>query len=248
MRRGHRRVEHKRVRRRVRPLLAGRRPKQAGSLVAAGEHPLHHRAPLAQRRGGGGRSGSAVAAPAAAAAAPATTAAAAASAAPPVTAAPGCARGGGVCRAEADGLGREDQPPDVLPRRLGRVDRPQQLRAARLGPQQPHEHHGGERGEQQRPRAETSTGEAGGGRMRGARKEDRERTRPRLGRAAAEKTAERDWRVERRGGDQTAPTRGRAPRRAGRMHGGCAGAAEAWGREGRERQQACKQRAPGCGK
>ena len=66
------------------------------------------------------------------------------------------------------------------------------------------QHHGGERGEQQRPRAETSLGEAGGGRVRVARKEDRERTRPRLGRAAAEKTAERDWRVERRGGDQTA--------------------------------------------
>ena len=37
-------------------------------------------------------------------------------------------------------------------RRLGRVDRPQQLRAARLGPQQPHEHHGGEHGEDEERR------------------------------------------------------------------------------------------------
>mmetsp|Transcript_18217 Transcript_18217/g.57495 ORF Transcript_18217/g.57495 Transcript_18217/m.57495 type:complete len:278 (+) Transcript_18217:339-1172(+) len=65
VRRGHRRVEHKRVRRRVRPLLPGRRPKQAGCLVAAREHPLHHCAPLAQRRGRAGRSGSALAAAAA---------------------------------------------------------------------------------------------------------------------------------------------------------------------------------------
>ena len=105
------------------------------------------------------------------------------------------------------------------------------------------QHHGGERGEQQRPRAETSLGEAGGGRVRVARKEDRERTRPRLGRAAAEKTAERDWRVERRGGDQTAPTRGRAPRRAGRMHGGCAGA---WPRHGGERGERDSRAERGC--
>ena len=86
--------------------------------------------------------------------------------------------------------------------------------------------------EQQRPRAEILPGEAGGGRVRIARKDDLERIRPSLGRAAAEKTAERDWRVERRGGDQTAPTRGRAPRRAGSMHGGHAGA---WPRRGGER-------------
>ena len=72
-------------------------------------------------------------------------------------------------------------------RRLGRVDRPQQLRAARLGPQQPHEHHGGERGEQQRPRAEILPDEAGGRRVRVARNEDLERIQPGSRRAAAER-------------------------------------------------------------
>ena len=62
-----------------------------------------------------------------------------------------------------------------------------------------------------------------------ARKEDLERIRLRLGRAADEKTAERNRRVERLGGDQTSPIR---PRRAGRMHEGHAGA---WPRHGGER-------------
>ena len=91
--------------------------------------------------------------------------------------------------------------------------------------------------EQQRPRAEILPREAGGGRVRVARKEGLERSRPRLRRAAAEKTAERNRRVERRGGDQTAPTSGRPPRRAGRMHGGYAGAWTRHGGERGERQQ-----------